>query len=82
MTSAVVLLELAAALLIAVQSIQRINRMSRCTSLVWFLSWVLLGGSAAAVAGSVLSGTASHDAYTTMVISAAAAVLALDRRMR
>ena len=48
MTAAIVVIELAAALLIAVQAITRINRMSRCTRLPWFVAWATLGGSAAA----------------------------------
>lgn len=82
MTSAIVMIELAASLLIAIQSIQRINRMSKCTNLSWFLCWVVLGGSAAAVAGSVLAGDSIPNTYSAIVMSAAAAVFALDRRSR
>lgn len=82
MTAAIVILELAAALLIAVQAITRINRMSRCTGLPWFVAWAVLGGSAAAVAASVLAGNTAPDAYSALVMTAAAAIFTLDRRRR
>lgn len=82
MTAAIVVLELAAALLIAVQAITRINRMSRCTGLPWFIAWATLGGSAAAVAASVLAGQTVPDAYSALIMAAAAAVFTLDRRSR
>ena len=80
MTAAIVVLELAAALLIAVQAITRINRMSRCTGLLWFTAWATLGGSAAAVAASVLAGITVPDVYSALIMTGAAAVFSLDRR--
>lgn len=82
MTAAIVMIELAAALMIAVQAIQRINRMSRCTGLAWFGAWSVLGGSAAAVAASVLAGITVPDVYSALIMSAAAAVFTLDQRRR
>jgi FtsH-binding integral membrane protein len=78
-TSILLVLELIAAALIALQAIQRINRMSRCTALPWFLSWAVLGGSAAIVAG-VVAGKTVPDGYSAAVLVAAAAVFTLDRR--
>lgn len=82
MTAAIVVIELAAALMIAIQAIQRINAMSRCTNLPWFLCWATLGGSGAAVAASVLAGHTVPDIYSALIMSAAAAVFSLDRRRR
>lgn len=82
MTAAIVMLELAAALLIAVQAITRINRMSRCTALPWFIAWATLGGSAAAVAAGVLAGITVPDIYSALIMTAAAAVFILDKRRR
>ncbi len=82
MTAAIVIIELAAALMIAIQAIQRINRMSSCTGFVWFGAWCVLGGSAAAVAASVLAGITVPDVYSALIMSAAAAVFTLDRRRR
>lgn len=82
MTAAIVIIELAAALMIAVQAVLRINAMSRCTALRWFVCWATLGGSAAAAAASVLAGHTVPDAYSALIMSAAAAVFALDRRSR
>lgn len=73
-------LELAAAVLIAIQAIQRINRMSTCTAMSWFLAWVVLGGSAAAIVAGVLSGKSVPDVYSAGVLAACAAVFTLDRR--
>lgn len=73
-------LELAAAVLIAIQAIQRINRMSPCTAMPWFLSWAVLGGSAAAIVAGVLAGKAVPDVYSAGVLAACAAVFTLDRR--
>lgn len=82
MTAAIVMLELAAALLIAIQAITRINRMSRCTALPWFIAWATLGGSAAAVAAGVLAGITVPDIYSALIMTAAAAVFILDKRRR
>ena len=81
MTAIVITVELFAALLIAVQAVHRINRMSRCTGLPWFAAWATLGGSAAAVAASVLAGHTVPDIYSALIMSAAA-VFSLDRRRR
>lgn len=80
MTAIVITLELFAALLIAVQAVHRINCMSRCTNLPWFLAWALLGGSAAAIVASVVAGKTVPDAYSAAVLVCAAAVFTLDRR--
>lgn len=80
MTSVILALELIAAGLIALQAIQRINRMSRCTALPWFACWALLGGSAAAVVASVIAGSAVPDVYSAAVLVGAAAVFTFDRR--
>lgn len=80
MTSVVLAIELIAAALIALQAIQRINRMSRCTALPWFACWALLGGAAAAVVASVIAGRAVPEIYSAAVLVGAAAVLTLDRR--
>jgi len=82
MTSVILALELIAAGLIALQAIQRINRMSRCTALPWFVAWAVLGGSAAAIVASVLAGKTVPDVYSAAVLVAAAAVFTLDRRRR
>lgn len=82
MTAAIVSVELAAALMIAIQAIQRINAMSRCTHWPWFLCWAALGGASASVAASVLAGHTVPDAYSALIMSAAAAVFTLDRRRR
>lgn len=80
MTSVILALELIAAGLIALQAIQRINRMSRCTALPWFVAWAVLGGSAAAIVASVLAGKSVPDVYSAGVLAACAAVFTLDRR--
>lgn len=82
MTAAIVIIELAAALAIAIQAIQRINAMSHCTTLPRFLCWATLGGSGAAVAASVLAGHTVPDVYSALIMSAAAAVFSIDRRRR
>jgi FtsH-binding integral membrane protein len=81
-TAAIVIIELAAALMIAIQAIQRINCMSRCTALPWFAAWCVLGGSAAAVAASVLAGQSVPDIYSALVMTGAATVFTIDRRRR
>ena len=64
MTAIVITVELFAALLIAVQAVHRINRMSRCTNLPWFMAWGLLGGSAAAIGASTASSPGSPTRNT------------------
>lgn len=80
MTAIILTLEIFAALLIAVQAVHRINHMSRCTNLPWFLAWALLGGAAAAVVAGVVTGKTVPDAYSATVLVCAAAVFTLDHR--
>lgn len=82
MSATIVMLELAAAIVISIQAIQRINRMSRCTNWPWFLCWATLGGASAAVAGGVLTGQTVPDAYSALMLISIAAVITIDRRRR
>jgi hypothetical protein len=49
-------------------------------ALPWFLSWAVLGGSAAAIVAGVVAGKTVPDGYSAAVLVAAAAVFTLDRR--
>lgn len=76
------LIELFAACVIVWQAIGRINRMSRCTSLPIFASWVLLGGSGAAILANLCSGTPAATPYSATLTIGVAVILLTDRRRR
>lgn len=74
--------ELLAASFIVWQTITRVNRMSRCTSLPIFAGWVILGGSAAAIIGDLLTGNPTANVNSATLTIGVAVVLYLDRRRK
>lgn len=79
-TGAIVILELVGALIIALQSVMRVNRMTRATRLSYCAAWILAGGSSAAIAAGILSGAASPNIYSATLLISIALVASLDRR--
>jgi|GEM_PF-3423248 len=76
----VITIELVAAIVIALQSILRINRMTRRTHFSFFGAWAVMGGAAAACAASILAGRAAPDTYSAMLLVAVALIAVFDRR--
>ncbi len=80
MTVVLLLIEIAAAAIIAMQAVQRVNRMSRCTSFALFAGWALMGGAAASSLAGLLAQQTTPDIYSTALLVAVALVASLDRR--
>jgi len=80
MTVVLLLIEIAAAAVIAMQAVQRVNRMSRCTSFALFAGWALMGGAAASSLAGLLAQQTTPDIYSTTLLVAVALVASFDRR--
>lgn len=77
---ALMIVELLAAVVIAVYAILRVNRASKCTWLPYVAAWTVVGGSAAAAAGGIIAGTTQPDLYSATLMIGAACVVAIERR--
>ena len=80
MTAILLLIEIAAAGVIAVQAVMHVTRMSRCTRQLHFLAWVLLGGAAAGIVASLATRHAVPEGYESLLLVAVAMLVSADRR--
>lgn len=80
MIAAVFFLELVAAAVVAVQSVLRLNRMSRRTRLPIVLAWTVLGGAAASDFAGLLVGHSAPDFHVALLLVGTAALVAFDKR--
>lgn len=80
MTAILLLIEIVAAVVIAVQSVIHVNRMSRCTRRMHFIAWVMLGGAAAAIVASLVTRHAAPEGYESLMLVAVAMLVSADRR--
>lgn len=74
------ILELAAAVVLAWQSIARFNAMKGGSCRVFAIAWAAIGGAAASVISAVLTTGAPADWRTVLLIIAVAVLSVLDRR--
>ena len=79
-TLILVVLELAAAAVLAWQAIAHLNRMTRATRCVVAVAWVAIGGAAVSVIGNVIASAAAPDWRLVLVLAAVAILTLADRR--
>lgn len=80
MIAVVLALELLAAGIVAVQSVLRLNRMTRRTRLPIVMAWTVIGGAAASDFAGLLLGQSAPDFNVALLLIGTAALVTFDKR--
>lgn len=80
MIAVVLALELLAAGIVAVQSVLRLNRMTRRTRLTIVVAWTVVGGAAASHFAGLLLGQSAPDFHAALLLIGTAALVSFDKR--